>query len=213
MATIIKRTAARNPRSASFNFADMTHEANSYLDEVRVQAEKIVSDARVEADAIRTRAEAEGRDAAHRAAEERIEQRISQTLLPALESVGRELEIARQSCVSQWQKQLVHLAAAIAEKVIRRDIAKQPEITLELVSETLQLATGSPQLTVRLSPQDFESLGEHVAGLSEQMSAVGETRVLADPAITPGGCRVDTEHGVIDQRIESQLARIEEELS
>jgi len=36
---------------------------------------------------------------------------------------------------------------------------------------------------------------------------------VADPDITPGGCRVDTQFGSIDQQLETQLARIEEELT
>jgi flagellar assembly protein FliH len=34
-----------------------------------------------------------------------------------------------------------------------------------------------------------------------------------DPQISPGGCRVETQFGTIDQQFESQLKRIEEELT
>jgi flagellar assembly protein FliH len=37
--------------------------------------------------------------------------------------------------------------------------------------------------------------------------------MIADPEISPGGCRIETLHGAIDQQFESQLARIEEELT
>ena len=36
--------------------------------------------------------------------------------------------------------------------------------------------------------------------------------IVADDAVSPGGCCVKTKFGVIDQQIESQLRRIEEEL-
>ena len=44
------------------------------------------------------------------------------------------------------------------------------------------------------------------------MAGLGETQIVADAAISPGGCRVETRFGAIDQTFEAQLARVEEEL-
>jgi flagellar biosynthesis/type III secretory pathway protein FliH len=45
------------------------------------------------------------------------------------------------------------------------------------------------------------------------LAGLGTCELAADPAITPGGCRVETAFGEIDQRIETQIRRIEEELT
>ena len=37
--------------------------------------------------------------------------------------------------------------------------------------------------------------------------------IVADPDVSPGGCRVVTEFGVIDETYEAQLDRIAEELA
>ncbi len=44
------------------------------------------------------------------------------------------------------------------------------------------------------------------------MSGLGETQIVADASVSPGGCRVETRFGSIDQTFEAQLARVEEEL-
>jgi flagellar biosynthesis/type III secretory pathway protein FliH len=36
---------------------------------------------------------------------------------------------------------------------------------------------------------------------------------VADDAVSPGGCRLNTEFGTIDKQLETQLERIKEELS
>ncbi|MFQ5550985.1 MAG: FliH/SctL family protein [Gemmatimonadales bacterium] len=41
----------------------------------------------------------------------------------------------------------------------------------------------------------------------------GAIDIVADSAVSPGGCFVETEFGNIDQQFETQLARIEEELT
>ena len=45
------------------------------------------------------------------------------------------------------------------------------------------------------------------------MSGLGDAEVVADATIERGGCRVETRFGTIDQQFESQLKRIEEELT
>ena len=44
------------------------------------------------------------------------------------------------------------------------------------------------------------------------MSGLGEPQIVADATVSPGGCRVETRFGSIDQTFEAQLARVEEEL-
>jgi flagellar biosynthesis/type III secretory pathway protein FliH len=66
---------------------------------------------------------------------------------------------------------------------------------------------------LHLNPQDHKNLGTQVRTLIDAMSGLGEAEVVADATIDRGGCRVETRFGSIDQQIESQLARIEEELT
>ena len=66
---------------------------------------------------------------------------------------------------------------------------------------------------MHLHPQDYKKLGAQVRALTEAMSGLGDAEVTADATIERGGCRVETRFGTIDQQFESQLKRIEEELT
>ena len=79
--------------------------------------------------------------------------------------------------------------------------------------EALELAAGEDHLRLHLNPADHETLGPRVTLLIKELSGLATPEVVADPAITRGGCRVETRFGVIDQQFEAQLARIEEELT
>jgi flagellar assembly protein FliH len=76
----------------------------------------------------------------------------------------------------------------------------------------LELAAGSQSLKVYLSPQDHAALGKQIEALARQLTNLTPAEILPHESVTPGGCVVQTEFGVIDQQIESQLARIAEEL-
>lgn len=217
MSSIIKAGGtAREIQGVAFNFEDMSQQANKYLDGIRAQAAEIVAKAHKEAAAVRSKAEDEGRQAAMRAVEKVLDDKVGkrmETLLPALQKAVEGIQHARHSWLTHWEKSAVRLSTAIAGRVIRRELPKDPQITLRLVTEALELAAGSTRTRILLNPADHETLGSQVQRLVKEIGRVGPAEIVADPQIAPGGCRVETQHGVIDQQIQTQLDRIEEELT
>jgi flagellar assembly protein FliH len=212
MSTIIRAADSNHStHGVAFNFDDMSIRANQYLAKIRDEAGRIVVKAQQEADLIRKRAETEGRQAAMATVEEMVRKQLT-TVIPALKEAVKNIHNARHDWLAHWEGATVHLAAAIAKRLIRRELNTQPEITLSLVREALELAAGSSQLRISLNPQDFQALGEQVRMVVEELSPHIETELKADAEVTPGGCRVETRFGVIDQQFEAQLQRIEEEL-
>ena len=130
-----------------------------------------------------------------------------------MNQVIRSLQHSQQSWLKHWEQQTVHLATAIAERIIRRELQQAPEITIQLIRETLELAMGGGNIRIHVNPQDHESLGATLPAILNQVSNLGPAEMIPDADIKPGGCRVVTEFGVVDQQIETQLARIEEELT
>jgi len=222
MSTIIK-AGSEMPRQSglqiaplAFNLDDMNHRANDYLEKIRTQASQILREAQQQADSIRKQAEAEGKRTAQQHAEKLIDTKLTnqmQSLMPALNHAVQELVQARQSWLQTWERDAVKVAIQIAERVIRREVSAQPEITVELVRETLDLAAGSAEITLLLNPQDAQALGPKIESLVASMRSAGTARIVGDASISPGGCRVETRFGSIDQQIQSQLRRIEEELT
>lgn len=203
-------------RGVAFDFEDVNQRAGNYLDQVRAEAAKIVQKAQVEATAIRQQAEQEGRQAGLAAVEQIAADKLGQqmtTLMPALREVVNEIGRSRVAFLAQWEKSAIHLATSIAARVVRRELKHQPDITVSLVREALELAAGSPEIRILMHPQDHEAMAPQVKRLVAEMDGLGSVKTMADPQISRGGCRVETRFGAIDQQFEAQLARIEEELA
>jgi flagellar assembly protein FliH len=221
MATVIHKNnmSASSDRSAvrpvAFNFEDMNDRASDYLESVRREAAKIVQQAHQQAETIRRQAEQAGRAAAEEAAQRAIDEKIGRqlgTLVPAIEQFIAELNESKAEWLRQWENAALSVATEIAQRVIRRELAQRPEIALDWISEALRLAAGGSDIKLRLNPADHESLGTQVERIAQALCQLAPTAIVADPAITPGGCVVDTRFGQIDQQIEAQLARLQEEL-
>ena len=119
----------------------------------------------------------------------------------------------KHTWLREWETQALRMAIQIAERVIRREIKSTPSISLRLIQETLELATGCSNVILHLHPKDFEVLGERIEGLTSRINSLGNIEVVSDEKTSRGGCLVETQFGSIDQQIETQLLRIEEELS
>jgi flagellar assembly protein FliH len=222
MATIIRKESpvqspsGRNVQPVAFSFSDMRGQASDYLDAVRDEAAKIVQQAHRDAERIRRQAENAGRKAAEAAAERILEDRVArrmEALVPALEKIVHQIDEEKGEMLSRWQRSALRVIAAIAERVIRRELTQKPEITLELIAEALRLATGAADITLHINPGDYEQMGPQIERLSATIARLAPSQIVPDASVSPGGCRVETTFGVIDQQIESQLRRIEEELA
>lgn len=221
MATILRRSSQadgsdRAARPASFTLSDMASQGDDYVRRVRAEATKLVADARAEAASIRQQAEADGRAAAETTISKMLDQRVGgkiETLRPALDAAVVQLTEARGEWLAHWRTAAVDLAAAMAQRIVRRELAADLTIGEAWLTESLELAAGASDITVRLAPTDFDHLRDHAQKLAESMGGIGEARFVADAEITPGGCRVETRHGSIDQQLETQLERLSEELN
>ncbi len=199
-----------------FNFEDMSRNASKYLDEVKQKAMRIVQDAQKQAQAVLAQAAQQGRQAAEEAATKAaladVQERW-QTLAPALQQAIDSAEQLKAAWIKQWESNVIHLVIAIAQQVIRGELTRQPEISQQWIREALELAAGSTTITLLLNPDDYAAIADQRDSLQRQFSQLADAKFVADAAISPGGCRVVTDYGYIDQQVESQLARIEQELT
>lgn len=202
--------------ASAFNLEDMSRQAEAYLHAAQQRAAQIVATAKAQADTVEATARDRGRQSALHDAEVLVNAKLErqmQTFVPALSKAVEAIQHSRQSWLKHWEEQTVHLAIAIAGRVIRGEVSRRPEISLTWIREALDLATGQGRIAIHLHPQDFEALGQQAKVLAEQLAPLGAARLESDSNVEPGGCRVVTEFGSVDQQISAQLDRIEKELT
>jgi len=135
-----------------------------------------------------------------------------ETLLPALTVMIEQLETAKQSFLQYWEQNAVKIVQAIASRVIGRQLPDMADVPLQLLREALELGTGCTSLRIRLNQGDYETLKPQIDLLVQEMARSAKTEIVGDASVSPGGCILETPQGIIDNQIESRLARIEQEL-
>lgn len=211
----------------AFNYDDLRKQCDEYITQVTNQAQSIVAEANAQAGAIREQARAEGyasgqsqglaqsgqliETKAAEIAKRKTEEHLK-TVLPAMQAAVKELQIEKDRWVTHWETAVVRLSIAIAEKILRHEVHQRPELTVTMVSETLQIVAGHPNIKVHMHPEDIAQLQSCGHEMIQRLSALGDAALDPDERIGRGGCLIETRHGVIDGRIETQLNRIAAEL-
>lgn len=118
----------------------------------------------------------------------------------------------RENYLAGHEAELVKLAVAVARKIIGRSVEVNPNTVLHTAKEVLQSVRNGRIVTIKVNPLDEAALHEQAGSLKMLGTQVGELLVVGSSSIEPGGCIVESELGIIDAQIGTQLASIEKAL-
>ncbi len=138
---------------------------------------------------------AAGRAEGLAAARQQLQQRMAE--LDALyDAAARPLPVLDE----QTGQELARLAMIVAQRVIAHELRLSPELVIQAVRQAAAaLPAATRELRVHLHPADLALLRD--AGAAE-----GHWQLLADPALSRGDCRMESERSRLDARVETRLA-------
>lgn len=117
--------------------------------------------------------------------------------------------LALQHSMSQFEEsmaqEIMDLALDIARQMVRSTLQVEPSLVLAVVREAIEsLPQTYHHPTLMLNPEDAQLVRDLLA--QEYQGEVW--RILEDPHLERGGCRVETGTSEIDARMESRWQRI-----
>lgn len=140
---------------------------------------------------------AQGRREGYAAGEAELAERAG-----ALTRLADGLAAALEEFDHAMEESLVDLAVALARQIIRREMKLDRSHIVGLVREALaQLAPGPREATIHLHPEDAALVREHLAPLAT-------LRIVEDPVLERGDCRVQSDTARIDAGLDARLAAL-----
>jgi len=119
-------------------------------------------------------------------------------LLTTLDTPLRQLD-------DQVERELLDLVIAMVRQLVRREVKSDPGQIIGVVREALAiLPVASRNIRVVLHPEDASLVRE----IYDMGDAEQGWKLVEDPVLTRGGCRVLTETSQVDATLESRLAAI-----
>jgi flagellar biosynthesis/type III secretory pathway protein FliH len=195
---VIKAGAAAGVRRAIVEAPvyDARLEAERLIAESRAQAERALALAEQDAERLRAQASAEGRERGLAAVTELL--------------VGARAAAARSRAGAEAE--LRSLAVRIAEKILGRELKLNADAVVDIVDQALRHAGEPKDVVLRVNPDDLAALERGKPRLVERCRNARAVALRADERVARGGCVIETELGVVDARLSTQLDAIERAL-
>ena len=129
---------------------------------------------------------------------------LAQTVV-RFEQLMNLLERPLQQLDDQVERELIEMVIAMVRQLVRREVRTDPEQIIGVVREALSiLPVSSRGIRVVLHPEDA-TLVRRIYELSE--NELG-WKIIEDPVVARGGCRILTDTSQVDATLESRLASL-----
>jgi len=103
------------------------------------------------------------------------------------------------------EQDVVALALAVARRILHRELTVSPDALLGLVKAALAKMDAREVNHIRVSRQDAPM----VLGFFEKMGLPHRIEVIADPGLAPGSVVLESDRGLLDASVDTQLDEIE----
>lgn len=186
------RAQVRAPRQGVVNAEvfEAHQSAQAIIDAAKKQAQELLDQAQVEKEQVLAEAREQGR-------QEGLAQ-VTEQLVRA--------KLLRTEILQNAENDIVQLACRIAEKILGKDLERDPELVVELCASAIENVRTAHQVVVRVNPKDAAILRAHRQRLMELIGRVKEIAIKEDPEVPGGGgCIVETDSGTIDAQLVTQL--------
>lgn len=106
-------------------------------------------------------------------------------------------------------KDLISLAVELASAMTKHHFEHHTESIIEIVKEAIaSLPSIQQPAQIFLHPEDLKLVSE---GMDDALDR-GTWRMIADPHMTRGGCRIETAHNLLDASYETRWSRLSQAL-
>jgi len=125
---------------------------------------------------------------------------VSGQMAQVLQSLDRELGQLEQQIAAS----VARVATELARQVVRSELNVRPALVVQVAQEAVDAVLMTARhITVQVHPDDHALVAQ---GCEEVLAARG-ARLLSQPALPRGGCRVESDAGVIDARVATRWAQ------
>lgn len=109
----------------------------------------------------------------------------------------------------EMENSIVPLALTAVKKIIGRELESKPETIVEIVATALKTVSHHRKITIYVNQFDLEQVELQKPRLKALFERLESLSIAAREDIQPGGCIIETESGIINAQLESQLQALE----
>ena len=101
---------------------------------------------------------------------------------------------------------ILEISVDIAKKIIKKEVESDPQVLVNTIVDVLKTVSKSePKINIRVKPQAVQFIKDTVPNITYEYGIDAKVNIIADPSIEEGGCIFQTNNGIVDASIDTQL--------
>jgi type III secretion protein L len=169
-----------------------------------MEAIEIIETAKIDGDKYREAVKEECVVFKEKAEEAGFEKGLSQ-LFENIENVNQHLATMRH----EMQNQILPLALKAAKKIVGDQLTLKPDVIVDIVMNTIKPVIQALHIKVLVNKSDKPFLEEKKDKIKALLERVENFSIEERHDVTPGGCIIETESGIINATLENQWRALE----
>lgn len=212
---VIKANPTQGSASAAENaerlIADARQTAEELVEQARAEAEKLLADARAQAQAERENVIASAKEQGYRDGVIRAESEYS-VKERELQEQRKAMEAEYDALLDSLEPQFIDAITDVYEHLFHVEFASYREILVYLIQAAVRKIEGR-DLLVHVSAEDYPYVNMEKKELIAALSSPGATlELVEDNTLRHNECMIETEGGIFDCGLGTQLAELKQKL-
>lgn len=181
---------------------DLVEVARQELEQAKVEAQRLVEEAKGRVEQLEKEAYdkgfQEGEAAGRKVGEEALAEKINQAS-KTIEAV----KVERKRICSLYEKDILALVNAMVEHLVNHEVSVNHRVIEKCLHKALGFVVDNSQVVAHLHPEDFLRIKDAVVEDPLFLDNAERVELMEDPAISQGGCLLETTFGEIDATLEN----------
>ncbi len=108
---------------------------------------------------------------------------------------------------------ILEISVNIAKTIIKKELESDPQVLINTIVDVLKtVSKNEPKITIKVRPQSIQLIKDTIPNITYQYGIDSKINILADPSIEEGGCVLQTNNGIVDASIDTQIEIIKKAL-
>jgi flagellar assembly protein FliH len=139
-------------------------------------------------------------------------QRGAQKVIDNFASLIKDSIDQREVLYEEARRKILELIVQISKKVTFDAARVDPEITVSIISGTIDKLVDKSKIKVKVHPDHLPLIEQQIDRFKGDSTAIKQITIEPDRRVRYGGCFIETPTGDVDARVESQMEIIAEAL-
>ena len=190
---------------------DANEQAEQIIADANEQAQQIIADAEAQSEAIyaeaRAKGEAEGEEKGYAEGLERAAVKEREA-----EEKAAALDAQYEAKIAELEPKFIDVLTGIYSHVFGIDLTGRNDVVLHLLQNAIRNVEGSKNFLVHVSAEDHEYVNENKDELTAGLGESASVEIINDVTLSAGNCFVETDSGIYDCSIGTELELLKKEL-